>query len=116
MVFKNHFSPSSPPPRRRRRRAVVVCEARKSYDFLASISQIHLNATKLFHTHMILLEDGSLIVASGIGHEQERSSVNVVWYEKSVFKLNNNQQIDWEVSFPEDSLTSRARTTNLLNT
>ena len=56
MVFKKHFSPSSPPPRRRRRRAVVVCEARKPYDFLASISQIHLNATKLFHTQIILSE------------------------------------------------------------
>ena len=42
---------------------------------------------------MILLADGSLIVASGIGYEQERSSVNVVWYEKSVFKLNVNQEV-----------------------
>ena len=64
---------------------------------------------------MILLDDGSLIVASGIGYEQERSSVNVVWYEKSVFKLNANQEVEWEVSFPEDTLTSRVRTTNLLN-
>jgi hypothetical protein len=65
---------------------------------------------------MILLDDGSLIVASGIGYEQERPSVNVVWFEKSVFRLNANQEKEWEVSFPEDSLTSRARTTNLINT
>jgi hypothetical protein len=64
---------------------------------------------------MILLDDGSLIVASGIGYEQERPSVNVVYYEKSVFKLNSNQELEWEISFPEDSITSRAHTTNLLN-
>ena len=65
---------------------------------------------------MILLADGSLIVASGIGYEQERASVNVVYFEKSVFKLNVNQEVEWEVSFPEDTLTSRAKTTNLINT
>lgn len=65
---------------------------------------------------MILLDDGSLIVASGIGYEQDWPSVNVVWFEKSVFKLNANQEVEWEVTFPEDSLAGRARTTNLLNT
>ncbi|RMH10347.1 MAG: hypothetical protein D6698_17715, partial [Gammaproteobacteria bacterium] len=46
---------------------------------------------------MVLLEDGSLVIASGIGHEQQRPSVNVVYFDKAVFKLNPQRELEWEV-------------------
>lgn len=63
---------------------------------------------------MVLLEDGSLVVASGIGYEQQRSSVNAIYFEKYIFKLNPQREIEWEISFPEPELTSQSRLTNLI--
>ncbi|GJM34014.1 MAG: hypothetical protein DHS20C18_30150 [Saprospiraceae bacterium] len=51
---------------------------------------------------MVLLEDGSLVVASGVGTEYERSSVNVVWFEKMLFKLNPAHELEWETTFMGD--------------
>ena len=63
---------------------------------------------------MVLLEDGSLIVASGIGYEQERPSVNDMWFEKSVFKLNPDHELEWEKEFKDDYFNSSTQTTNLM--
>ncbi|HRK82986.1 MAG TPA: T9SS type A sorting domain-containing protein [Saprospiraceae bacterium] len=63
---------------------------------------------------MVLLEDGSLVVASGIGYEQQRSSVNAIYFEKYIFKLNPQREIEWEISFPEPELTGSSELTNIL--
>ena len=63
---------------------------------------------------MVLLEDGSLVVASGVGHEQERTSVNVVYFDKYIFKLNPQHQLEWELTFPDSAITGWARTTKLI--
>jgi hypothetical protein len=63
---------------------------------------------------MILLEDGSLVIASGVGWEQERSSVNVVYFDKLIYKINPLHEIEWETSFKELELTGTAMTSNLI--
>jgi hypothetical protein len=63
---------------------------------------------------MLLLDDGSIIVASGVGYEQIHPSVNEVYFERHVFKLNPQQQIEWELTFPDSALTSWAKTTKLV--
>ncbi len=62
---------------------------------------------------MVLLDDGSLVVASGIGYEQDRASVNDVFFDKYVFKLSPDHQIEWELTFPDVLLTGKAFTTNV---
>ncbi len=62
---------------------------------------------------MVLLDDGSLIVASGIGHEIDVASVNKVYFDKYVFKLAPDHQIEWELTFPDEILTSSSRTSNV---
>jgi len=63
---------------------------------------------------MVLLEDGSLVVASGVGHEQERTSVNTIYFDKHIFKLNTMQEIEWEITFAETALTGTSFLTNLI--
>ncbi len=63
---------------------------------------------------MVLLDDGSLVIASGIGHEQQRPSVNVVYFDKAVFKLNPQKELVWEVVFPDSVITSNSYTTNII--
>ncbi|MCF8247703.1 MAG: T9SS type A sorting domain-containing protein [Saprospiraceae bacterium] len=63
---------------------------------------------------MLLLDDGSIIVASGIGHEQQHASVNEVYFDRLVFKLNPQHQIEWELTFPDSALTGWARTKKLI--
>ncbi len=62
---------------------------------------------------MVLLDDGSLVIASGIGHEIERPSVNVVHFDKMLFKLSPNLDIEWEKGFPDGELTGSSRTTKI---
>jgi Secretion system C-terminal sorting domain len=63
---------------------------------------------------MVLLDDGSLVVASGVGTEIDHPSVNVVYFDKYVFKLNPDGEIEWELTFKDPELTSVSRTTNLI--
>jgi type IX secretion system substrate protein len=63
---------------------------------------------------MMLSDDGSLAVASGAGTELDRPSVNVVYFDKYVFKLNPDGEIEWELTFKDPELTSVSRTTNLI--
>jgi hypothetical protein len=63
---------------------------------------------------MLLLDDGSIVVASGVGHEQQRASVNEVFFDRHVFKLNPQRELEWEVTFPDSVLTGWSRTTNLM--
>ncbi len=62
---------------------------------------------------MVLLEDGSLVIASGIGHEQQRPSVNVVYFDKAVFKLNPQRELEWEVVFKASRLVSGTKMSNI---
>ena len=48
---------------------------------------------------MVLLNDGSLIVASGIGTEIERPTGNTIWFEKLLYKLSPDHEIEWERVF-----------------
>ncbi len=63
---------------------------------------------------MLLLDDGSLIVVSGVGHEIQHASVNEVFFDRYIFKLNPQRQIEWELSFPDSQPTYYPRTTNLV--
>jgi len=63
---------------------------------------------------MVLLEDGSLVVASGVGYEQERTSVNTIYFDKHIFKLNPMQEIEWEIPFEQPVLTGQAYVTNII--
>ena len=63
---------------------------------------------------MVLLEDGSLVIASGIGHEQQRPSVNVVYFDKAVFKLNPQRELEWEVVFPDPELVMNSYTSRII--
>lgn len=63
---------------------------------------------------MLLLDDGSLIVASGVGHEIQHASVNEVLFDRYVFKLNPQREIEWELTFPDTEPTYWTSTTNLV--
>jgi Secretion system C-terminal sorting domain len=63
---------------------------------------------------MMLSDDGSLVVASGAGTEIDHPSVNVVYFDKYVFKLNPDGEIEWELTFPDSALTSWSTTTKIL--
>lgn len=63
---------------------------------------------------LLVLDDGSIIVASGIGHEQQHSSVNEVYFDRYVFKLNPQHEIEWELTFPDAELNYLSKTTNLV--
>jgi Secretion system C-terminal sorting domain len=64
---------------------------------------------------MVLLDDGSLVVASGVGTEYDRPSVNVVWFEKLIFKLNPNNQVEWEREFIGSRPTSYTTLNNIID-
>lgn len=62
---------------------------------------------------MLLLEDGSLIVASGIGTEIDLPSVNNVYFEKSLSILNDSNESILLIEYPGDTLSASTRTTTL---
>lgn len=63
---------------------------------------------------MLLLDDGSIIVASGIGHEQYHPSVSEVYFDRYVFKLNPQHEIEWELTFADPTITLLTGTSNLV--
>lgn len=63
---------------------------------------------------MVLLDDGSLVVASGIGHEIPRASVNLVVFDKLIFKINSDHEVEWEIAFPEPALSGSAELSNII--
>ncbi|MCB0617176.1 MAG: T9SS type A sorting domain-containing protein [Saprospiraceae bacterium] len=64
---------------------------------------------------MVYLKDDGLLIASGVGGEVERPSVNEVYFEKSVIRLNSNLQVAWEKEFLGNYFPSLARTTNIIS-
>ena len=48
---------------------------------------------------LVMLDDGSLIVATGIGTEIERPTGNTIWFEKLLYKLSPDHEIEWERVF-----------------
>jgi hypothetical protein len=63
---------------------------------------------------MVLLDDGSLIVASGVGQEYYFPASSQVRFDKYIFKLNPMREIEWEVTFQETLRTGSAEITNLI--
>ncbi len=63
---------------------------------------------------IVALDDGSIVVASGVGHEIDESSVNDVFFDRHVYKLNYQHQLEWELTFPDSVPTYWTRTTNLI--
>ncbi len=63
---------------------------------------------------MVLLDDGSIVVASGRGYEQERSSKNVVWYEKLIYKLDADKELVWEREFKDNRLSDLTRMSKIV--
>jgi hypothetical protein len=52
---------------------------------------------------MLLLEDGSLIVASARGDEYYIPSVSTIYFDKAIFKLNADHELEWERFFFDNS-------------
>jgi hypothetical protein len=63
---------------------------------------------------MLILDDGSIIVASGVGHEEIHPPWNEVLFERHLFKLTPQHQLAWELTFPDPFLIFYAKTTNLV--
>ena len=64
---------------------------------------------------MVLLDDGSLIIASGVGTEIERPTSNTIWYEKLLFRLSPAGAIMWEAVFPNPGpQNSQGKLTNVI--
>jgi len=63
---------------------------------------------------MVLLDDGSLVIASGAGTEIERPTGNTIKFEKLLFKLSPDHEIEWEVEFPDVELNGSAKLTNVI--
>jgi hypothetical protein len=87
-------------------------------DSLGNIQWSYLTPTSIglrdAANDMILLEDGSLVIASGVGWEQERPSINVVWFDKYIFKLSPNHEIEWELTFDTPEITGLITTSALI--
>ncbi|MEZ4930740.1 MAG: T9SS type A sorting domain-containing protein [Saprospiraceae bacterium] len=82
----------------------------KEWEYLSPVS----SGLRDSANDMILQDDGSLIVASGVGHEIESSSQNTVYFEKMVFKLSPSGELAWQVKFPDIDYDGYSRTTKLL--
>jgi hypothetical protein len=80
------------------------------WDYLSPFSEGLRDAAN----DMVLLDDGSLVVASGAGTELDRPSVNVVYFDKLFFKLNANHEIVWEREFKGSRLVSGTRLSNVV--
>ncbi len=63
---------------------------------------------------MVLLDDGSLVIASGAGTELEHPAGNRIKFEKLLFKLSPDHDIEWEIEFPDVELNGSARLTNVI--
>jgi hypothetical protein len=66
---------------------------------------------------MVLLDDGSLLVASGVGTERFSTSVNQVFFEKYLMKLNPAPyNIEWDLEFNGQHPSSLTKMSNLIMT
>lgn len=63
---------------------------------------------------MILLNDGSLLVASGVGTEIDWPSVNDIYFEKYLMKLGASNNLEWEIEFPGQYPSSFTKTSNII--
>lgn len=64
---------------------------------------------------MILLGDGSLVIATGKGTEIERPSSNTIWYEKLLIKLSPDLDIVWARVFNNPGpANSQSKLTNVI--
>lgn len=76
----------------------VDSQGNVEWDYLSPLSEGLRDAAN----DMILLEAGSLVVATGLGTEYDRPSVNVVYFDKLLKKLNPDHSTAWEKSFVGD--------------
>jgi hypothetical protein len=86
-------------------------EGNKEWDYFSPVSLGLRDAAN----DMVLLEDGSIVIASAAGYEQVQASVNDVYFEKLAFRLNPEKEIEWSISFPEIELSGIAETTNIIS-
>ena len=65
---------------------------------------------------MLLLEDGSMVIASGAGTEIDLGpSANFIWFEKLLFKLSLDGEILWETVFVNPGpQNSQGKLTNVI--
>ena len=63
---------------------------------------------------MVMLDDGSLVIATGKGTEIERSGTNTIYFEKLVMKLGSDHEIEWEVTFEDTEPNASSRLTNII--
>lgn len=82
------------------------------WDYLSTVSDGLRDAAN----DMVLLGEGNLVIASGLGTEVVWPSVNQVYFDKMVFELSSNQQIKWERTFKEKKLSGSAVLSNVINT
>lgn len=62
---------------------------------------------------MVLLADGSIVVASGKGTEIERPTGNTIYFDKHVFRLTPEFEIAWEVTFEDIEPNVSSKLTNI---
>lgn len=63
---------------------------------------------------MVLLDDGSLIVASGIGTEVDLGPSHVIYFEKLLFKLSPDHELEWELKIPDFDLNGSSDLTSVI--
>ena len=64
---------------------------------------------------MVLLDDGSLVIATGIGTEIERPTSNTVYFDKYLIKLKPDKKIEWTATFPDAELNVSSKLTNVIS-
>lgn len=63
---------------------------------------------------MVLLDDGSLVVASGIGTEVDLGPSHVIYFEKLLFKLSPEHELEWELKIPDFDLNGSSDLTSVI--
>jgi hypothetical protein len=94
------------------------CEIRQM-DSLGNTIWTYLSPTSIglrdAANDLVVLDDGSVVVASGVGHEIDLPSVNDVFFDRHIFKLSPQHQfLEWDLTYLDTELTWAGRTTNLV--
>lgn len=80
------------------------------WDYLSPLSE----GLRFGAADMVLLEDGSLVVASGVGHEYYVPSISRMGFDKYIYKLNPQREVEWELTFPQELPGAVTQLTNII--
>ena len=71
------------------------------WEYLSPIDQLEDGANAMIQT-----DDGGLIIASGIGTEIDRPSVNEIFWKGYIYKLDENFNKIWEIDYTDEDTAS----------